>query len=80
MPGFALCLTEAPNSLSWECQVCSEGHRGSGGPVSSRDEPSEGSDQTQESSNIHDLHTEVHPQYQRLLLASDPLTSPKEER
>lgn len=80
MSGFALCLTEAPNSLSWQCQACSEGHRGSGGPVSSRDEPSAGLDQTQESSNIHDLHTELHPRHQRLLLAPGPLTSPKERR
>lgn len=56
MPGFGLCLSEAPTSLSWKCQACSEGHRVSGGPVSSRDEPSGGLDQTQESSNIHDPH------------------------
>lgn len=72
MPGSGLCLTEAPTSLSWRCQACSEGHRGNGGPMSSRDEPSGGLDQTQESSSIHDLHTEghkVHPQHQRLLQA-----------
>lgn len=56
MPGFVLCLPEAPTSLPWKCQACSEGHRGSGDPVSSRDVPSGSLGQTQEFSNIHDLH------------------------
>lgn len=56
MPGFGLCLSEAPTSLSWKRQAHSEGRRVSRVPVSSRDEPSGGLDQTQESSNIHDLH------------------------